>query len=84
MRADGQAGLEFFNACHRLPEILILHQSLVNEPLQFLVVKELPPGKIGDGLPFCLRHAKLFACVDRRPGIVGPHGAGCYQQDWEQ
>ena len=80
MRAMAEASLELFHACHCLLEILVFQQGLLDEALQFLIMKELPPWKIGDGLPFRFRHAKSGRGIDQGPGIIRSQGAGGEQQ----
>ena len=45
------SGLELFNACHCLLEIPVLHQSVLDEALQLLILKSSHQGRLAMDCP---------------------------------
>ena len=72
-----QTGLKFLDACHRHHQILVLLESDADQPLEFLVAEQLPPGQICDRLSLLLCHAERLGCGNLRALVIRAHCAGC-------
>jgi hypothetical protein len=72
-----------FNAPRREPHVVTVAERLVDQRLELAVLKDLPPGAVGERSRFGRAHlsADLLGSRDRRPLIVGTDGAAPNEQE---